>query len=94
MSCPPEHRPALRFRFSTAAGPVDKCLRHAILHGPLFRTALVTAAIVGTTLTAINQGNVLLSGAFPPILYWKIPLTFSVPYLVSTTSALRISRKR
>ena len=71
-----------------------KCLRHAILHGRVLRTALATAAVVGTVLSSINQGNVLAAGKFPPILYWKIPLTYTVPYCVSTFSALRISRLR
>jgi hypothetical protein len=84
----------MRFRFSTSVGPVDKCLRHAIVHRPLLRTALVTAAVVGTILTAINQGNLLIAGELPLLLYWKIPLTYSVPYLVSTFSALRISYLR
>jgi hypothetical protein len=52
---------------------------------------VATALVVGTVLTAINQGNVLLNGHFPPELWWKIPLTFSVPYMVSTWAALRIS---
>jgi len=52
---------------------------------------LLTAAVVGTVLTTINQGNVLVDGRFPPDLWWKIPLTYSVPYCVSTWSALRIT---
>ncbi|MGH2633693.1 MAG: nitrate/nitrite transporter NrtS [Tepidiformaceae bacterium] len=86
------HRPRQRFRFHTSAGESRKCLRHAVVHRPLLRTALATSALVGTVLTSINQGNVLLAGAFPPILLWKIPLTYCVPYCVSTISALRISR--
>ncbi len=69
-----------------------KCLRHGIAHRPLLKTALLTAAVVGTVLTAINQGNVLAAGEFPAVLYWKVPLTYSVPYCVATFSALRISR--
>jgi hypothetical protein len=60
----------------------------------VLRTALLTALVVGTILTAINQGNVLVAGHFPPTLYWKIPLTYSVPYGVSTFAALRISLAR
>jgi hypothetical protein len=52
----------------------------------------MTALVVGTILTAINQGNVLIDGRFPAQLAWKIPLTYSVPYCVSTWAALRISR--
>lgn len=88
------HRPALRFRFRTPAGSVDRCLRHGIAHPPLFKTAVLTALVVGTILTAINQGNILLDGRFPAQLYWKIPLTFCVPYSVATWSALRLSYVR
>ena len=68
-----------------------RCLRHALGYQPLVRTALVTAAVIGTVLTAINQGNVLLDGKFPAELYWKIPLTYSVPYMVATWSAMRMA---
>lgn len=71
---------------------MDKCLFHALIHRPLVRNALLTALVVGTVLTTINQGNVLAGGHFPAQLFWKIPLTYSVPYCVSTWAALRISR--
>ncbi|MCA9830908.1 MAG: nitrate/nitrite transporter NrtS [Dehalococcoidia bacterium] len=61
------------------------------MHPPLAKNALRTALVVGTVLTAINQGNLLASGVFPAVLIWKIPLTYSVPYMVSTWAALRIS---
>lgn len=85
------HETARRFRFSAGSAPVEKCLRHAVVHPPLRRNALATALVVGTILTTINQGNVLLDGRFPGELWWKIPLTYSVPYMVSTWAALRIS---
>ena len=57
-------------------------------------TSVLTALVIGTILTAINQGNLLLDGAFPAALYWKVPLTYSVPFFVSTWAALRISYLR
>lgn len=86
------HPTAARFRFMRHGKVEQKCLRHALVHPPLMRTALVTALVVGTILTAINQGNVLVHGSFPAQLAWKIPLTYCVPYCVATFSALRISR--
>ena len=68
--------------------------RHAVTYRKVLRTAVVTGLVVGTILTAINQGNLILNGHFPPILFWKIPLTYSVPYCVSTFSALRVSFTR
>lgn len=88
------HGPPWRFRFVTPGGERLLCLRHAIVFPRLLRTSLVTALVVGTVLTAINQGNLVVAGKFPVILYWKIPLTYSVPYCVSTFAALRISLVR
>ena len=44
-----------------------------------------TALVVGTLLTAINHGDVILSGQIPPI--WKMVLTYCVPYCVTTWGA-------
>ena len=57
------------------------------------RRSLLVALIVGTILTAINQGNVILRGDFPVSLYWKIPLTYAVPYCVATTGAILNARR-
>ncbi len=92
--CALGHPAGRRFRFSAGSVPVEKCLRHAASHRPLLRNAVATALVVGTALTLINQGNVVLNGRFPAELWWKIPLTYSVPYLVSTWAALRISLVR
>jgi hypothetical protein len=45
---------------------------------------LKVGAIVGTILTAINQGDLILAGALSAENAWKIPLTYLVPYCVST----------
>ncbi len=73
-------------------GTLIRCLRCALLYGPLMRRSLLVALIVGTILTAINQGNIILRGDFPPSLYWKIPLTYMVPYCVATTGAILNAR--
>ena len=70
-----------------------RCLRCALTFGPLVRRSAIVALIVGTILTAINQGNVILGGDFPASLYWKIPLTYAVPYCVATTGALLNGRR-
>jgi hypothetical protein len=46
------------------------------------RRSLVVAALVGTTVNAINQGPELWRGAAPVL--WKIALTFAVPFLVAS----------
>jgi len=50
--------------------------------------AIKVAAIVGTILVAINQGGALLAGELSPALLIKIPLTYLVPYCVSTYAAV------
>ncbi|HET9477104.1 MAG TPA: nitrate/nitrite transporter NrtS [Dehalococcoidia bacterium] len=73
-------------------GVILRCLRCAFLFGPMLRRSLIIALVVGTILTAINQGNVILGGDFPASLYWKIPLTYCVPFAVATTGALLNAR--
>ena len=51
----------------------------------IIRRAVTVSAIVGTSLTLINQGDLILSGALPPA--WKVMLTYLTPYLVSSYSA-------
>jgi len=60
----------------------------------MLRRSLAVAVVVGTLLLIINQGDVLLSAAWPRALVWKIPLTYLVPFLVATWGALVNSRLR
>ncbi|NNE53748.1 MAG: nitrate/nitrite transporter NrtS [Sulfitobacter sp.] len=46
----------------------------------------MTALVVGTMLTAINHGDTILAGVFPPPL--KVLLTYCVPYCVTTWGAV------
>jgi hypothetical protein len=50
------------------------------------RKAVFTALIVGTLLTIINHGDVLIAGEFPPPI--KVFLTYCVPYCVTTWGAV------
>lgn len=58
----------------------------------MLRRSLLTALVVGTVLTAINQGNLILQGDLPGSLAWKIPLTYCVPFCVATWGAMINSR--
>jgi hypothetical protein len=49
-------------------------------------------AAVGTILVAINQGDLLLAGTLPAEAWWKIPLTYVVPYCVSTYASVSAMR--
>jgi hypothetical protein len=68
------------------------CLRCALTDRRLLQRALRISMVVGTMLTAINQGTILISGAWPSSLFWQIPLTYAVPFSVAMWSALTTLR--
>ena len=65
------------------------------LSGGTPRCSMQVALIVGTILNAINQGDALFGSA--PVAWWKVALTYCVPYFVCTygavTSKLRYERR-
>ena len=73
-------------------GQVFKCITCALRHMPMLRRSLTVAIVVGSVLTLLNQGDVILAGNWKTALYWKIPLTFCVPFCVATYGALTNSR--
>ena len=77
-----------------AAGPAPtiKCLSCSLLHLPMLKRSAVASLVVGTILTLLNQGDLLLSLQWSGALYWKIPLTYCVPFLVATYGALTNNR--
>ena len=50
------------------------------------KKAFLTALVVGTILTVINHGDVILAGQWPPFI--KVFLTYCVPYCVTTWGAI------
>jgi len=54
------------------------------------KKALMTALVVGTILTSINHGDVILKGE--SINYFKILLTYCVPFCVTTWGAIHGKR--
>ena len=54
------------------------------------KKAFMTALVVGTILTSINHGDVILKGE--SINYFKILLTFCVPFCVTTWGAIHGKR--
>ena len=55
-----------------------------------FRVAL----FVGVILSTINHGDRIVTGTLDSSALFKIPLTFLVPYVVSTYSAVQAIRQR
>ena len=49
------------------------------------RRSIATMLIVGTVLNVINQGDALWSGA--AVHWWKLVLTYCVPFCVATFGA-------
>ena len=84
----------VRYELRVHGGRSPRCLRCALSCRPLIARSLAIALVVGTLLTAINQGNVILQGDASLALDWKIPLTYAVPYCVATVGALLNSRVR
>ncbi len=78
---------------TSPAAELAKCLLCALRHLPLLKRSAIAALLVGTVLTALNQGDNLLAGEWSSALYWKIPLTYCVPFLVSTYGALINNRQ-
>ena len=80
------------FRRKGVTEDITKCLRCALRHWPMLKRSLIAAVVVGTALTALNQGDTIISGQIGGALAWKIPLTYCVPFLVATYGALSNSR--
>ena len=74
-----------------AAAMNDLAPRHPSLFATIFdagivRRSVIIALIVGTILNLIAQGDFLVEGL--PLNFWKICLTYCVPYCVSTYGAV------
>lgn len=64
---------------------LTRALRLATTEG-VPRRSLIIAAVVGTVLNLINQGDVLMGAG--PVNWLKLGLTYIVPYCVSTYGAV------
>ena len=82
----------LAFQFQTAGGPIHRCFRCSLVYTPMLRRSSAVAAIVGTVLVGINQGDLIVHGLWPAPLLWKVPLTYAVPFAVASVGALLSSR--
>jgi hypothetical protein len=62
------------------------------LRKDILARGLKIGAVVGTLLTAINYGDVLIAGEVLPLMYWKILMTYCVPFCVSTYASVEAAR--
>jgi hypothetical protein len=74
--------------YPRACKPMSRFFYHWFRRETVTR-ALKVAGVVGPILTVINQYDMLLSLNFSPRLFFKIALTFLVPYIVSSFSSAR-----
>ena len=70
----------------TAEGLHRPSLAAVMFERGIVRRSLILAAIVGTILNVINQGDALFAGEH--LVAWKIVLTYCVPYCVATYGAV------
>jgi len=92
LTCDRCGRPArYRFAAATETAPALRCWLHGLVYGPVVRRAVQVAAVVGTILFVINQLDVVLSGKVTPVVLLRIALTYLVPFLVATYSALAVN---
>ncbi len=59
----------------------------------MLRRSFKVCLVVGTILTLINQGDILVTGVWKTSFFWKVPLTYATPFMVATLAALLNSRK-
>ena len=87
-----------KFDPATASGKdtpaqLTKCLLCTLRHWPMLKKSLAACVVVGTILTALNQGDIILAGQWNSTLWWKVPLTYTVPFMVATYGAMINNRK-
>jgi hypothetical protein len=70
-------------------GKMPGLLEMALADG-VFRRSILTALVVGTILSAINQGDIILAGQAPNMV--KIGLNYCVPFCVATYGAVSAKR--
>lgn len=61
--------------------PPREALRRTFA-GPAVRRSLIVAAVIGTILNAINQGDALVGAG--DVVLWKLLLTYFVPFAVAS----------
>lgn len=64
-----------------------------ITKGYTARTAIRVAAVVGTILSAVNQGSVITSGRFSAVTGLRIATNYLVPFIVASIGYLAPFRR-
>lgn len=72
--------------------PLDACV--LIAKGATFHTASKIALVVGTLLTAVNQGSVIVSGDASLATWVRTVANYLIPYTVASIGYLTPFRRR
>ena len=72
--------------------PLDACV--LIAKGATFRMASKIALVVGTFLTAVNQGSVIVSGDASLATWVRTVANYVIPYTVASIGYLTPFRRR
>ncbi len=77
------------FQLRRSQGVLPNCLACSLFDRTMLLRSLKLSLVVGTLLMVINHGDRLLQGEFPWTSGWyKLPLTYVVPFCVATYGAL------
>jgi hypothetical protein len=80
----------------TTAPRRDPFLRSCRLHlcdRPALRRCLAIAAAVGTILSLVNQGDLILEGGFTAATAAKLAMNYLVPFVVSSLGYISARRR-
>lgn len=71
---------------------IDLCV--LIARGTTFRTASKIAVVVGTLLTVVNQGSVIVAGGATVATWVRTAANYLIPYTVASIGYLTPFRRR
>lgn len=72
--------------------PLEAC--RLILRGVTFATGVRVALVVGTILSVVNQGSVIVGGHATVVSWFRVGVNYLVPFLVSSIGYLAPFRVR
>ena len=72
--------------------PTEAC--RLMLRGVTFRTGSRVALVVGTILTLVNQGSVILGGDASAVTWIRVAVNYLVPFVVASVGYLAPFRLR
>jgi len=81
---------------SNLAHPGEESFYHLkciLTSSSLVKRSGKASVVVGTLLLALNQGDFIIAGELYMAMIWKIPLTYLVPFCVSSWGAITNAKR-